>query len=204
MAKTRLSIPKVVKDGVLKEYNHRCAKCGADRPQVHHIDENPSNNDPLNLMPLCPNCHLTDQHDATNSIPVAKLAFFRRHKHRLILRPQFKAIFRRMEFLQSIRDSDTVDELERKCKELTALIVEFPMGHFFASELHKLFELPAGPVLVSLDRIGSKDYADEQREHAEQYRAQLRAAVPKVEELIIELLDHQDWPEEDHHHPARR
>src|SRR5215217_4223395 len=60
MSKTRLHIPKVTRDGVLAEFNHRCAICGADKPQVHHIDENPSNNDPTNLIPLCRLCPKSD------------------------------------------------------------------------------------------------------------------------------------------------
>ena len=50
MAKQRVNPSKAVRDSLLDEFNHRCAVCGVDRPQVHHIDENPSNNDPLNLI----------------------------------------------------------------------------------------------------------------------------------------------------------
>jgi hypothetical protein len=55
MRKARPSILRPIKDSVLREFNHRCAICGKERPQIHHIDENPANNDPLNLIPLCPN-----------------------------------------------------------------------------------------------------------------------------------------------------
>lgn len=35
-----------------------CAICGFDRVvEVHHFDENHRNNDPRNLVPLCPNHH---------------------------------------------------------------------------------------------------------------------------------------------------
>ena len=35
-----------------------CEICGASRKlHVHHKDENPFNNDPLNLQTLCPSCH---------------------------------------------------------------------------------------------------------------------------------------------------
>lgn len=59
-AKKRTSIPKAVQEKVLKEYAHKCSVCGAPHPQLHHIDEDPSNHSPHNLLPLCPNCHLTD------------------------------------------------------------------------------------------------------------------------------------------------
>ena len=61
--KTRTDIPKTVREAVLKEFNHRCAVCGGDRPHLDHIDEDPSNNDPFNLLPLCPNCHIRDRHN---------------------------------------------------------------------------------------------------------------------------------------------
>lgn len=36
-----------------------CASCGtAEALHVHHIDRNPANNDPENLMTLCDSCHL--------------------------------------------------------------------------------------------------------------------------------------------------
>jgi hypothetical protein len=38
--------------------------------------EDPSKNDPENIIPLCPNCHLGDQHDASNTIARAKLLLY--------------------------------------------------------------------------------------------------------------------------------
>jgi len=67
MPKKRLSIPKAISEQVLKEYRHKCAVCGRHDPQLHHIDEDPSNNDPANLMPLCPNCHIQDIHAPTTT-----------------------------------------------------------------------------------------------------------------------------------------
>jgi predicted restriction endonuclease len=61
MAKARPAIPRATRDALLSKLNHRCAVCGKDRPQAHPIDEDPSNNDPITLLPLCTNCHLIDQ-----------------------------------------------------------------------------------------------------------------------------------------------
>jgi hypothetical protein len=42
----------------LRHWNHECVICGFDKiVAIHHIDENRSNNNPLNLIPLCPNHH---------------------------------------------------------------------------------------------------------------------------------------------------
>lgn len=42
-----------------KHYEQRCAICGWDLcVDVHHIDGNNKNNEPSNLIPLCPNHHV--------------------------------------------------------------------------------------------------------------------------------------------------
>ena len=59
-------------------FNHHCARCGLEcsRPkgsreflQVHHIDENPGNNDLENLIPLCARCHLQIEKEARLHAP---------------------------------------------------------------------------------------------------------------------------------------
>lgn len=41
-----------------QHWEHKCAICNFDKiVAVHHIDENHNNNDPKNLIPLCPNHH---------------------------------------------------------------------------------------------------------------------------------------------------
>lgn len=42
-----------------KHRGKKCQLCGAtDHLQIHHIDQNPANNFPQNLMTLCSSCHL--------------------------------------------------------------------------------------------------------------------------------------------------
>lgn len=42
----------------LRHWEHSCAICGFDKiVAIHHIDMQKSNNDPTNLIPLCPNHH---------------------------------------------------------------------------------------------------------------------------------------------------
>lgn len=49
MAK-REALPTKIRMQILGEYNHKCAICGQANPQVHHIDQNPSNNEIDNLL----------------------------------------------------------------------------------------------------------------------------------------------------------
>ncbi len=99
MAKNRASIPKKVREQLMKEFRYRCAICGGDRPQIHHIDSNPTNNDLLNLIPLCPNCHILDQHDPTAETDQRKLRLFRQYRDPTILSPQFQPLFNRLKFV---------------------------------------------------------------------------------------------------------
>lgn len=63
MAKRRIPIPEDVAARVLFRSDRRCCVCRvAGKPvQIHHIDEDPSNNDPANLAVLCLDCHRDTQ-----------------------------------------------------------------------------------------------------------------------------------------------
>ena len=60
-------------------FNYYCARCGLNCRnnknnkktilQVHHIDENPGNNDLENLIPLCASCHLKIEGEARLHAP---------------------------------------------------------------------------------------------------------------------------------------
>ena len=59
-------------------FDFYCARCGKDCRnsknhesvlQVHHIDENPGNNDLENLIPLCSACHLKIEKEARLHAP---------------------------------------------------------------------------------------------------------------------------------------
>jgi len=59
MPKERAPIPPEVAAAILVASAHTCCKCeerGAPI-QIHHIDDNPGNNDPANLAVLCLRCH---------------------------------------------------------------------------------------------------------------------------------------------------
>jgi hypothetical protein len=136
---TRAAVPKKIKDTVLDEYSHRCAVCAGDRPHLHHIDEDNSNNSPMNLLPLCPNCHLRDQHNPTRMIEIGKLRLFREHKDPAILLPQFHPVYTRQLFLHDIEaGSESTDRYIVQAQELTELVAEMEMGTFYAKRINEL------------------------------------------------------------------
>ena len=185
---TRAPIPKKIKDAVLDEYSHRCAVCGGDRPHIHHIDENASNNTATNLLPLCPNCHLKDQHNPTRRVEIGKLQLFRRHKDPAILRPQFHPIFARQQFLDAVEPgAESTDHLARQVQELIELVSEMEMGTFYAKRLSELLAsanqvaiLASGQNDAAIDRQFLKLYRD--------HRDKLLANKDAVQALLVEML----------------
>ena|SRR5689334_7956437 len=59
MNKTRLPIRADVSDEVLYRNDHTCCICNEPRKhvQIHHLDEDPGNNNMTNLAVLCLHCH---------------------------------------------------------------------------------------------------------------------------------------------------
>lgn len=196
MVKNRVAIPSAIRQRVLEEFNHRCSICGADRPHIHHLDEDPANNDALNLLPLCPNCHLTDQHSPTANIVPGILKLFRLHKDPVLLSPQFQPLYLRLLFLDDISDDGNVVALERAANELVSFVRALKMGDFYAEQV---------ACLVKGDKVTSGSYslytgqpspetARALAAYPPRYRSQLRAAHDAVIRLCVELLRYQDWP----------
>jgi hypothetical protein len=192
MLKNRIAIPAKIREQVLREFNHRCAMCGTDKPQVDHIDEDPSHNDPMNLLPLCPNCHLTDRHNPTAPLEPARLALFRIHKDPTILRPEFEPLFQRLRFLDSIEDADNIEELRAKAKELCEFVASLEMGAFYNKQIEKLTKYPAHVYQRRLEGPDPQFIAEVQKHHQE-YQEQLRSERGKVFTLAVELLRYQPW-----------
>jgi len=57
MNKKRISLKESLKQEIIVKSNNRCCICQTPFIVIHHVDEDPSNNDIDNLAPLCPNCH---------------------------------------------------------------------------------------------------------------------------------------------------
>ena len=187
---TRKAIPKKVKDAVLKEFDHRCAICACDRPQIHHIDENHTNNDINNLLPLCPNCHLSDQHNPTRKISILRLKLFRDYKDPFILKSQFEPIFSRSEFLDLIQENNiSANECAEKSKELIEFIKFFEMGGFYSEKLEELIKQKGYVGSWNLDG----DNSERIREHDSSYLKSLKSNTEEAKKLIVELLRYQKW-----------
>ncbi len=193
MPKRRMAAPKPVAEAVLKEYRHRCAICGGDRPHLHHIDNDPANNDPKNLIPLCPNCHLTDQHDPTAPADPRKLKLFREHKDPLILTPQFEPLFRRLTFLLDVDTSFSFDHASAAAEELRSFVAALQMGQFYSSQLAELVAATGFPMVWFPD-MPEETERRQLRDRAESYRQKLLANRDAALRLSVELLRYQNWP----------
>jgi hypothetical protein len=194
MSKNREHITKSIREKVMREFNHRCAICGEDRPQLHHIDEDPSNNDPMNLIPLCPNCHLIDQHNPTQPIEPAKLQLFRNYKDPNILKPQFHPLFVRMRFLDSIDENSSADELAHKAQELIEFVEALEMGTFYSKRLAELINKPrSASAFVPGDPASVQRHRLRAQRRNRQYCEMLNRNRDPVQALVVELLRFQSW-----------
>lgn len=195
MPKARVVIPQRTRTLVLSEFNHRCAICGSNRPQLHHLDEDPSNNNPLNLVPLCPNCHLSDQHSPTEGIPAGVLSLFRRFKDPAILSPQFRPLYQRLQFLFEISDNSDHNQLGAAAAELACFVGTLEMGNFYGPKVEGLTKQ------ITLGGWSGSFYTGEPSPETartlaalpERNRRRLIENREQVLQLCIELLRYQRW-----------
>jgi hypothetical protein len=192
--KERIAIPSKVKDGVLREFQHRCAICGGSSPQLHHIDENPANNDPLNLIPLCPNHHLTDQHSPSTKQDEGKMRLFRQYRDPTILSPRFQAVYTRLELLNHTEHLPWF-LIEELCNDLSNFIRSLRMGDYYGSRIMGLLNFPQRMQIVT---FGVSDLPPEFDEGKDRL-FQSKVARHKIEiaRLVVEQLRFQNWRTED-------
>lgn len=201
MGKDREHVPKATRESVMGEFSYRCALCGTDDPQLHHIDEDPSNNEEMNLIPLCPNCHLTDQHDPTKQIDEEILQLFRRHRDPTILSSQFSVLYKRARPFLRPEDYD-YEEKKDAVNTFLSFVSSLEHGDHYNGELSALITkggVSLGTLYLDPPRTPSeKERREKEREEREkkrrsQYNEKLRSNTDEVEGLIIELLKFQDW-----------
>jgi hypothetical protein len=206
MKPKRTGIPKATREAVLQEYRHRCAVCGEANPQLHHIDEDRTNHSTENLLPLCPNCHLSDQHNPTSKHDPRKIALFRKYKDPAILRPQFQAIFDRIAFLYVLEDLHTQHRLSEEINDLVHFVSGMKMGEYYSKKIKKLLVIQAMPIrdasiLISLPDEASQERIRERRqiEHAHEkewariQREYFLFVDDEVLRLLVESLRFQEW-----------
>ncbi|WP_432745970.1 hypothetical protein ABXJ76_08365 [Methylobacter sp. G7] len=190
----RETIPKKTKDALLDEYDHRCAVCGGDRPHLHHIDEDASHNELSNLLPLCPNCHLRDQHNPTRKIEIPKLQLFRKYKDPAILKPQFHPIYTRQLFLETVvSGEEDVGEIQSRVGELVELVQSLEMGEFYGKRLTEFIGPLNRAFTMSLGSSPDLRFEAQRRTANRDYRQKLIENRESARALLIELLRYQVW-----------
>lgn len=194
MSKNRSSIPKAIREQVLKEFNHRCAIYGGDNPHIHHIDGDPTNHDPINLIPLCPNCHIRDQHDPTKAVDKGILALFRIHRDPSILTPQFYPLYIRLHFLESIAPQTEVEQLQSMIEELLDFIAELEMGSFYSKKIGTLLEKSKqARIIIIGDPESERHYAESIKRENKEFIQKVINNKDLVVSLATELLRFQKW-----------
>jgi len=195
MAGQRKEVPKQVREQIEREYKKVCALCGDTYPDLHHIDEDPSNNDPLNLIPLCGNCH-RQQHIPARQIDPNILAIFRRYKHGWLLAPNFVPLHRRMQFLKKVEEYDDVEELQSDVDELIRFVRILDKGEYYADKISGIAysDHPKHIVYVLTETAEerARRLIRREQQHAA-YRANLEERRDEIINLVVELTHFQNW-----------
>jgi hypothetical protein len=174
----RKPIKRHVRESVLNEFGHRCALCGAQRPQIHHLDEDSSNNHPLNLIPLCPNHHLNDAHDPTRPVPYGLLTLLRKYRDPFVFHPRFRPIYLR--FSVFYEANDDLVALSHAAEDLVAFLKPLMMGGYYSAAVQTVLALLLDE--WALNNCWNENYP---------------FLISRAEELLVEMLRYQGWSRED-------
>jgi hypothetical protein len=184
---------------ILKLYWHRCAICAANHPEVHHIDEDRANNDDMNLLPLCSNCHsnyhLADAHDPTAPMDTRKLRLFRAYRDPSILAPEFHPIFRRLAFVLDPTMIESLDHARKLVTDLVAFVKQFEMGMYYHVQVNDLLEVPSRAFVRGTSETPAQETRrrEERAEALRDYQRSVAAKAPEVLGHIIDMLRYQPW-----------
>jgi hypothetical protein len=192
MSSLRQELPKTVRDKILSEFNHRCAICGNTRPQIYHIDKNHKNNEISNLLPLCPNHHLSDQHNPTKPFDPIRLSLFRHYKDPNILCAQFEPIFARIKFLLVEHEKIPLKYLEHYSKDLVRFISALEMGNYYATVIQEYLDSATRTTYTLNQTIETCDKDEDI------YRYKLLAKRNEIISLVVECLRYQKWTKQAH------
>jgi hypothetical protein len=162
---------------VLEEFSYLCAICGQRRPHIHHIDGYNSNDDAMNLIPLCPNHHLTDSHDPTRPLPPELLTLLRKYRDPFILHPRFFPIYARLSAFYNKQAK--FSDLAQTAEDIVAFLRPFSMGQYYSEAINNVFT-----VFFSIE---SEDILD----------VRYAAVLARAEELLVEMLRYQGWSQDE-------
>jgi hypothetical protein len=161
---------------------------------MHHIDEDATNNSANNLLPLCPNCHLRDQHNPTRKVEIPKLKIFREYKDPAILKPQFDPVYKRQLFLESVEiNFEETSLLESQSQELIEFVASFEMGAFYSKRINELIGKPPNIIVGFISKTTAPQLEKRFQQSNYDYRSQLCENSQKVKALLVELLRYQAW-----------
>ena len=187
---TRHRPSEAIRTKVMNEFSYLCAICGKTQPQIHHIDQDASNNALDNLLPLCPNHHLLDAHNPTSPIPTAKLILFRKFRDPAIFLSQFSPLFDRMKFmLEPELLSSELHELQSMTADLLKFVSYLNMGNYYSHRIYPLI----GWIQPTSDSQGVLQTLDREQNAGHLYRAKLIAQSDGAVRLLIECLRFQNW-----------
>jgi hypothetical protein len=97
-----------------------------------------------------------------------------------------------MIFLDSIRDDQTPEQLERQAKELIEFASSLEMGSFYGERLKEALHRPRNWYIHSLYEEDMRAVLEREK-HSQEYRDLLRNSRAIVEPLVIEMLRFQKW-----------
>jgi hypothetical protein len=173
---------------VLEEFSYLCAICGERRPHIHHIDGDNANNNSTNLLPLCPNHHLTDVHDPTRPIPPGQLRLLRQYRDPFVLHPRFGPIYERLSLYYKIPEFVEWEPVKDCSYDLRFFINQLPMGSYYAEAIQ------------NVTRIMVENISARVNERADRFGLQpgfphdaFTEALTRIEQLLVEMLRYQGW-----------
>ena len=170
--KKRTRIRDKTRVAVLKEYHHKCAfgHVNPPAPELHHIDGDPSNHDPLNILPLCPNCH-------SQNLNPRMLSVFRKYKKREIFSAEFENLLRKADAILNLPADQYYGFCVRPGEDLVAFVRQLKQGKYYAPRIGELIRAMPEQETLAL----------------EEHEAFHKDRCEDILSLIIELLSFQGW-----------
>lgn len=185
--KKRTAVRKDMRDKVLVEFNHRCVCCDAPYYNIHHIDEDPSNNAEDNLIILCPNCHQGRVHGNSIMITPEQLKMYKRMKSKSVFKPIYSAIKSRIKFIETDEyERLTYDEITTKLDDLIKFIGTLNQGVYYEQELKRC--LSREPRICFTDTpISIRQQQTQEIEN--RYKKKIKDKKEGILKLVLECIE---------------